>query len=277
MIEYTLLTTVVLIWAFLYTKVRYLDPEDRPHALYHGLAVQVQPLPASSAPSIQTLQRWFRQFMEVRDAEGQQRCLVSAIRKGATRQQIAEMLFAAATDYRYLDGGNVIYFTNKALEALDAIHWQNAELVLKSLIPEYASAEHMEESSSWRYPVDLVAILQRAFEQLPAAWESGQKQQGNWSAREELVKVLLGEDAQAIADSLIAAVRTGCSGQQLASTVAYAAALQIACFHTHNEFSDTAHHSFTFAHAVQQGLRLAPSCQKLLPGVFGTAMSVYLN
>lgn len=267
----------------------YLDPEDRPRALYHGLSAVardcagqpphfgVQPLPTST-PDIDTLKRWFRQFIEVRDAEGAERCLVSAVRGGADQQQIAEMLFTAATDHRYIDVGHVLDFTNKALEALDATDWQNAESVLASLVAEYASAERMEESNSWRYPVDLVAILDRAFAEIPAALELGRGKQGTWSNREELVTVLLGENAQAIADSLVEALRTGCTEAELAGAVAYAAALRIAHFHTNNDFGDwdTAHHTFTFANAVHQGLRRVAS-QSLLRGVFDAAMSVYLN
>ena len=43
------------------------------------------------------------------------------------------MLFAAATDHRYLDGGHALDFVNKALEALDAVGWAHAEEVLASL------------------------------------------------------------------------------------------------------------------------------------------------
>ena len=61
-------------------------------------------------------------------------------------------------------------------------------------------------------------------------------------------------------------------------TVAYAAALRIARFHTSNEFGDwdTALHTFTFANAVHQGMRRAPS-PELLRGVFDAAMSIYLD
>ena len=49
----------------------------------------------------------------------------------------------------------------------------------------------------------------------------------------------------------------------LAGTVAYAAALRIARFHTANEFGDwdTALHTFSFANAVHHGLRRAPSVE----------------
>lgn len=58
----------------------------------------------------------------------------------------------------------------------------------------------------------------------------------------------------------------------------YAAALRIARFHTSNEFGDwdTALHTFTFANAIQQGLKRAPSLA-LLRGVFDAAMSIYLD
>lgn len=267
----------------------YLDAEDRPRALYHGMAAiardcggapprfTLHPLP-NSTPDIGLLKSWFRQFIEVRDAEGAERCLVSAVRAGCDRFLIAEMLFAAATDRRFIDLGHSLDFTNKALEALDVTDWQDAELVLTSLVRGYANAERMEESNSWRYPVDLVAILESAFEALPGALDRGKNQRGTWEGRDRIVPVLLGEDAQAIADSLLSALREGCSEEQLAGIVAYAAALRIAHFHTNNEFGDwdTAHHTFTFANAVHQGLRRVAS-QSLLRGVFDAAMSVYLD
>jgi nitrite reductase/ring-hydroxylating ferredoxin subunit len=267
----------------------YLDAVDRPRALYHGLSAiardcadapprfAIQPLPMTT-PDLATLKGWFRQFIEVRDAEGAERCLVSAVHVGTDPSQIAEMLFSTATDHRYVDVGHVLDFTNKALEALDAAGWQDAESVLTSLVSGYASASRMEESNSWRYPVDLVAILEGAFEAVPTAIESGRGQRGTWSGRDQLVPILLGEDARAIADSLLEALRSGCTEAELAGAVAYAAALRIAHFHTNNDFGDwdTAHHTFTFANAVHQGLRRIAT-PELLRGVFDAAISVYLD
>jgi hypothetical protein len=136
----------------------------------------------------------------------------------------------------------------------------------------------MEEANAWRHPVDLVAILEQAFGAFSAALKQGAGRRGRWAGREALVPVLLGEDAQAIADALLWALREGATGEEVASAVAYAAALRIACFHTSNEFGDwdTALHSFTFANAIHQGIRRAPS-PELLRGVFDAAMSVYLD
>jgi hypothetical protein len=54
--------------------------------------------------------------------------------------------------------------------------------------------------------------------------------------------------------------------------------MRIARFHVSNEFGDwdTALHTFTFANAVEQGLRRAPS-PELLRGVLDAAASVYLD
>jgi nitrite reductase/ring-hydroxylating ferredoxin subunit len=267
----------------------HLASEDRPRALYHGLSAVsrdcagepprfvVRPLPTGTA-DLATLKLWFRRFVEVRDAEGAERCIVSAVRAGADHVRMADMLFAAATDHRYLDVGHVLDFTNKALEALDVAGWSHAEPVLASLAEGYAGATRMEESNSWRNPVNLVEILEGAFEELPQALERGRKASGRWEGREELATVLLGAEPQAITSALLEALREGAREEGLAGAVAYAAALRIARFPTTNEFGDwdTALHTFTFSNAVHQGLRRTPS-PELLRGVFDAAMSVHLD
>jgi hypothetical protein len=85
----------------------------------------VRPLPDSCADPV-TLKRWFRRFVEVRDTEGAERCLVSAIEAGAGRRELADMLYAAASDHRYIDAGHALDFTTKALESLDALDWERS-------------------------------------------------------------------------------------------------------------------------------------------------------
>src|SRR4030095_8966103 len=127
------------------------------------------------------------------------------------------------------------------------------------------------------HPIDLVEILEAAFEQVPEALKAGQGRA--WPGREALTPVLLGDDPHALAAALLSALRAGCSPVELAGRVAYAAALRIARFHTSNEFGDwdTALHTFNFANAIHQGLRRCPESVELLRGVFDAALSVYLD
>ncbi|HYY40950.1 MAG TPA: Rieske (2Fe-2S) protein, partial [Nitrososphaera sp.] len=274
----------------------YSRSEDRLRALYHGLSAVagdcsgqpprfgVSPLPdvqQRSFPSVDvvTLKRWFRHFIEVRDADGAERCLVTAIRAGTEPYIISDILFSAATDHRYLDSGHVLDFTNKAFEALDIVGWDLAEQVLTSLVALYAQATRMEERSSWRHPVDIIALLNGCFDKLPAVLEKGKQSQISWKASKTIVDVLLGDNPNAIADVLIESLQDGAKEEELAAIVAYAAALRIAQFPITNEYSDwdTALHTFTFANAVQQAIRRLPSSIELLRAVFDAAMSNYLN
>ena len=269
--------------------------EDKAYALYHGLSsvaqdcasmpprFEVSPLP-QPWPELPVLKRWFRQFIESRDAQAAERCIVTAVKLGATSQQLADILFTVATDHRFLDVGHTLDFTNKALETLDIVGWNDIDIVesvLSSLVLGYANAERMEESNAWRYPIDLIAILEDAFKKFPVGLEnanSTKREKGKWNGMDELVTKLLGDDPQSIVNELLSALNQGATEVQLASAVAYAAALRIAQFHTRNEFSDwdAALHTFTFANAVHQGLRRI-STPELLRGVFDAAMRIYLN
>lgn len=268
--------------------IPYLDEADHPLALYHGLAdiasdtagmsprFNPRPLP-NAETDIPTLKAWFRQFVEVRDAQAGERAIVSAIQAGADDKQIADMLFAAATDHRYLDAGHTLDFINKALESVDKAGWEYAELAFTSVVPNLTNSQRMEESNAWRKPIDLIEILHDAFGKLDDAIATGQGQSIAINFEDD-VDILLGDDPQAIVDELLDLLRDGVSWADLAGVVAYTAARRIAHFHTSNEFGDwdTALHTFTFANAVHQGLQRIDSVE-LLRGVFDAAMSIYLD
>ncbi len=264
-----------------------LEANERPRALYQGLSAlanevngepprfAIRPLPGAGR-DIDTLKVWLRQFVEVRDEQGAERCVISALEAGATRQQMADMLFAAVTDHRYIDVGHPADFTNKAFEALDHVGDEFAAPALTCLVRGQAMARRMEEDNAWRYPIDLVTLLETAFGQLPQALAAGRGVA--WTGRAALAAMILEDDPAATLEAMLTALREGASMVELASTVSYAAALRIARFHTSNEFGDwdTALHSFTFANAIEQGLRRAPSVE-LLRGALDAAMSVYLD
>ncbi|HEX9923100.1 MAG TPA: Rieske (2Fe-2S) protein, partial [Anaerolineae bacterium] len=254
----------------------HLQTVDRPVALYQGLTAvardtegmaprfAIEPLPGPTVDFL-TLKRWFRQFVEVRDGEGAERCLATAIQAGADAGHIGEMLFAAATDHRYLTIGHVADFTNKALEALDQVGWEHASTVLPSLLPSYVNATRMEERNEWRHPIDLAVILQIAFEKIPAALDAGRAKNGAVYPLARSAPTLLSDNPQAIVDLLLHMLADGVAPQDLAQHVSYAAGRRIVHFHTANEFGDwdTVLHTFTYANAIQQGVRRVGSPELL--------------
>ena len=267
----------------------YLYPTDRPLALYQGIRhvasecaglpprFLVDPLPTGETrPEI--FKQWFRGFIEVRDDEGAERCVRTAIELGISQREIADMLFEAATDRIYIDAGHIVDFCNKAFELLDHIGWQHASQVLTSLVHGMATARRSEELNSWRNPIDLVSMVQEARAALPDLWNEGAANRGEWDAEDSLVDIVLQDDPAATMSALKTAVSSGATAEQLGGAIAYAAFLRMARFHTSNEFGDwdTVHNTLTAANALHQALLRAPSVE-LLRAVFDTAISVYLD
>jgi hypothetical protein len=267
----------------------HLAPEDRPRALYQGLLhiarecsgrpprFMVAPLPTSETrPHV--LKRWFRGFIDVRDSEGAERCLRTAIDLGLPPKTIAEMILAAATDHLYLDSGHTVDFANKAFELLDHIGWEHAAQVLTSLVHGMATARRSQELNAWRHPLDIASLVRAAREELPELYAEGQRSRNGWQREDTLVDVMLGDNAVASLEAIKAAIRSGASPEALGSAIAYAAFLRMAHFHTSNEFGDwdTVHNTLTAANALHQALQRVPSLE-LLRAVFDTAMSIYLD
>ena len=273
----------------------HLNQDDRSLALYQGIRhvasecagrpprFLVDPLPTGETRP-EVFKQWFRDFIEVRDDEGAERCLRTAIDLGISQREIADMIFAAATDRVYIDAGHVVDFCNKAFELLDHIGWEHASLVLTSLVHGMATARRSEELNSWRNPIDLVSMVQEARAALPDLWAEGNQLRaghisgGEWDDEDTLVATILEDNPAATLDALKEAVRVGATAEQIGSAVAYAAFLRMARFHTSNEFGDwdTVHNTLTAANALHQALLRAPSVE-LLRAAFDTAISVYLD
>jgi nitrite reductase/ring-hydroxylating ferredoxin subunit len=268
----------------------HLEPEDQALAQYHGLIhvasdcagqpprFALDPLPAKEIPR-DRLKTWFRQFIEVRDDEGAERALLTAIDAGLSPIELADMMLAAATDHYFLDGGHTLDFINKACELLDLIGWEpeKASAILPSVVPVIAASRRSEELNNWRHPVDIVALLEPVFEMLPGLVENaGRAPEWRWT--DEFTATLLGEDPEAIVAALIDALDAGASLEAISLGVSNAAALRIARFHTANEFGDwiTVLHTFTAANALHQSMRRAPS-PELARGLFHGAMRLYLD
>jgi hypothetical protein len=214
--------------------------------------------------------------VEVRDNEGAERCLLTALERGLPPSTVADMLFLAATDHFYLDGGHTVDFINKAFEALELTGWQSAPEVLPSIVGQLCRAGRAEESQAWRQPIDLVPILRGAFEELPSLIEQGRG--CSWQPPPGFTDTLLGEDPRAIVTALNDALRGGATPAQLAQEVAHAAAMRICRFGTQNEFGDwiAVLHTFTYANAFSRALQRGGS-PDLIRGIYHGAISVYLD
>jgi hypothetical protein len=194
------------------------------------------------------------------------------------QEDVATMVFAACTDHLYLDEGHALDFANKAFELLDHIGWEHAEAILPSLVPGLVRATRMEETSAWRHPVDLPALLSEAFNELDALVEAGGGNKAGWQGHQALAETILdGEPAEIIA-ALRELTGQGVPLTELSAAVAYGAARRPVHFHVSNEFGDwdTVHHTLTYTNAVDQALRRSPS-NLLARGIFDGAMSVYLE
>ncbi len=287
-----------------------LEPEDRKRALYTGVRHVAddcageaphfdQPSFSTSEVSLDRLRRWFRDCIEVRDTDGAERCLRTAVAAGYDDAALADLVFTAATDHPYLSTGHVLDFANKAFESLDAVGWPDGGRggeagttatgdglvadTLASLVQPLATATRSDEIASWRQPVDLVALLSEVYGEeitdiagIEALVADGAGEE--WSQPDDFRETLLGDDPELIVESLAAAVRNGATADELAAAVTRAGATRVARFGTANEFNDwnTVHHTFTYANAVHQATRRTDAVA-LYRGVFDAAMSVYLD
>jgi nitrite reductase/ring-hydroxylating ferredoxin subunit len=265
----------------------YLPDEERLVPLYQGVLhvandssneapqILLQPL-ATREVSLPTLQRWLRRWVEVRDRQGAERCVLTALALGATPADMTDMLITAATDHFYLDVGHTVDFINKSFELLQHIGWEHAASVLPSVLGHLTMAERSEERNAWRHPLDLVPLVQDACAALPELLEEGHGQA--WEDTQELADALLGDAPQDILTALCDSLRHGATPLQVARALVIAASRRIVHFHTRNEFSDwiAVLHTFTYSNALYQALKRAASAE-MLRGVFHGAMRVYLD
>jgi nitrite reductase/ring-hydroxylating ferredoxin subunit len=266
-----------------------LDAPDHALALYQGVihvaastagqppSFQLDPLESAEADARRFL-TWFRHFAETRADEAAERTLRTAVHAGLDERSVAEMVFAACTDHLYMDVGHALDFANKAFEMLDHIGWARADEVLPSLVAGLVSARRMEESSSWRHPVDLAELLADATGELPSRIDEGAGRRREWTGHRELAETILDATPAETLSELLRLIGSGVALTELSSTVAYAGALRSAYFSVSNEFADwdTVHHTFTYANAVDQAMRRAPS-KLLARGILDSAMAVYLE
>jgi nitrite reductase/ring-hydroxylating ferredoxin subunit len=265
----------------------FLRSQDQVLALYHGMVnvandcagqpphFRLDELPSREIPPAR-IQRWFRSFVEVRDRDGAERALLTALQAGMEPAEVAGMLFTAATDHYFLDGGHSFDFINKACELLDHVGWDQAADILPSIVPSLTNAQRAEELNSWRYPIDLVALVDEAAAGLPETLAA--PRDAGWNGMAEVADALLQDDPHRGVQAIQDALAGGAPLTAVTRSLAYAAGLRVARFHTSNEFGDwiTVLHTFSYANALHQAMRRAPSLE-LARGIYHGAMRVYLD
>ncbi len=277
-----------------------LDEADRGHALVHACAriaeeSSGQPprrlLPAlessgeASSRSRTGLKAWLRETIEVRDAQGAERVLATLARAHGSAAALDAVL-AACSDHRYSDGGHTLDYALKCAELAERFP-ADPELVsalFTSLVPQLAQMQRMEETSAWRRPVDVAALVAAAEPELERAWPKDLTDSRTGSRalqpseEQALAELVLAVDPSRTIEALLMQLARGSSPVALAEAVVLAATQRVLAFGSVNEIGDwdTVHHTFTYANAVAEGLRRAPS-RELFRAVLDGAMSVYLD
>lgn len=223
------------------------------------------------------LKDWYRNCIEVRDTQGAERIVLTAIEKQMNISDLSAMMMTAATDHLYMDIGHTLDFHNKAFESLAHTGERMSKQVLSSLTPLFANASRSEEQHRWQSPIDLVNPLHEAFDALKTI-ELDFSETAKKFNEKELLDQLLEDDPLAMIDLLTDLLKKGVNPRNIAQVITLAAAERIVRFHTQNDFSDwnTVLHTFTHNHAVHETLRRTDE-HLIIRAIYHGAMSIYLD
>ncbi|MCZ6672852.1 MAG: Rieske (2Fe-2S) protein, partial [Verrucomicrobia bacterium] len=226
--------------------------------------------------TVEQLARWMKHWALVRQRDGAERTVLTLLDSGASQLQIAEALFGALYDRVYANSGHLVDFTNKSLELLDVIGWDEAGRVLPMLMHELTQARGEEDKGSWRDPHDLITLVKEAEEALARIHPIRKNWDGN--IQDNFLETFNGEDPKQILESLIGWVEEGIPYREIGKQLCYAAAMRLAWFPESNEMGDWFFpmHTFTFTNAVYQSMRHGKS-PILARGLIQGAMSVFTD
>jgi nitrite reductase/ring-hydroxylating ferredoxin subunit len=264
----------------------HLDQDQRLRAMYVGVGEVAddcagepprfdQYALGNDAVSKERLKSWFRDNCDVRDADGAERTLRTAV-AALPSEDVVEILLAAATDHLYLNASHTLDFVNKACETLDHVGWAQAPDVLASTVDLFTDADRAEERSEWRQPVDVADLVFDAQDRLDSLVATGEGK--TWRCPDGFVETLLSDDPHDIMAAVTDAIADGATAAQVTDAVATAATRRVAHFGTSNEFRDwnTVHHTFSYASAAHELTHRTDAIEAYRPALDG-AMSVYLD
>ena len=265
-------------------------PADVPLALVHG-GIQMardsfdgpprrvqRPLPTLDTADQEHLTRWFRLFIEDREAAGAERCVRTAVAADWPLEDVVGMLLAGATDHFFLSTGHVVDFLNKAWEMVDLIGEEHAADVLSGVVPPMATAFRHEESADW---MEFVAPLHAVFAELPALVAAGAGKR--WDGADALLAIALGDAPHATIAAFRDAIADGATITDLTRVLCRAGVYRVARFPLQNEEDwDDVLHVISYCHALDSlAHRIAgrndETDRALLRAIFHGALFVYLT
>src|SRR5579884_1291323 len=285
--------------------VPHLQADDKALADVHGLVNcardsfsgpprrMLRPLPSTQFTGKAQLTRWFRLFIEDREAAGAERILRSAVAAGYSMEDLIELLVVAATDHYFLSTGHVIDFTNKAFELFEVMTADGAlpigetdtqevlATTLSAVVRPMAMGFRHEEDADWHETIEPQEALFSALPTLLA-----QPRNPHWASDgrpEALRDGMLAGKPDEITQALQHALEQGASVAALSSVLARAGIHRVARFHVQNEEDwDDVLHVISYANAIDSLTRRASGRSlegdlALMKAVTHGAMFVYLT
>ncbi len=239
------------------------------------------------ARELAQLRPWLVQWVRTRHRDGALRTLRTGVER-LERAELAELVFEAAAERVYADGGHLLDACNKTFELCEHTGFARAPELFALLGPELVSVRGGEEQTHWHHPVELIEPLRALERRLPRLLERGAAREAEGDgdapahACAERVELWLGDDPLAILAGLERTLEQGVRPELLAREIAYAAGLRLARFATTNEVGDwfNPQHTFIFASAVHQAVRrrpTAPVVRALLQGAIAVYHDRFLN
>ncbi len=224
---------------------------------------------------LKMLRGWMKQWVQTRHRDGAERTALTGLRE-LSAQDFADLIFSAATERLYANGGHELESCNKVFELVEMLGTDAASLLVPLVIPGLTEARGREESTNWHHPVELVEPLRDLEARLPGVLNRAED--ASWVPDRALTELILGEDPLSTIDGLERALREGAPAHRLARHVAYAAALRLARFATSNEVTDwfNPQHTFVYCNGAYQAVRRSPT-PDVVRGIFHGAMSVYMD
>ncbi|WP_280769467.1 Rieske (2Fe-2S) protein [Salipaludibacillus daqingensis] len=265
-----------------------LDSQGRIQALFQGLSHVARdcaghppqhligPLSGFDG-NLERLKDWYRNCIEVRDTQGSERIILTAIEKQMSISDLNGMMMTAATDHFYMDVGHTLDFHNKAFESLTHTGNDMAKQILPSLTPLFANAARSEEQHRWQSPIDLVMPLHEAFSTIEGISLDFSDNAKAFDEK-QLFDHLLSDNPLTMIEEITTLLKDGVNPIKVAQVTTLAAAERIVRFHIQNDFSDwnTVLHTFTHAHAVHESLRRSNE-DLIVRAIYHGAVSIYLD